>query len=108
MKLAVITGSSSGIGAATARQFATDGYKVVLVARQRAKLEDVAAEIGDQEQHDSLLQRVDSMYEPRYDAETGEFGYWFNLNERYPRGQWNNAVMNAFVAPAGTWSTLLE
>jgi short subunit dehydrogenase-like uncharacterized protein len=47
MKLAVITGASSGIGAATARQFAADGYKVVLVARQRAKLNVVAAAIGD-------------------------------------------------------------
>jgi short-subunit dehydrogenase len=47
MKLAIITGSSSGIGAAAARQLAADGYKVVLVARNQAKLEGIADEIGE-------------------------------------------------------------
>lgn len=46
MKLSVITGASSGIGAASARQMAADGYKVVIVARRRSKLHKVAAEIG--------------------------------------------------------------
>ena len=67
----------------------------------------LAAEIGDEERHDSLLRWVDSKYEPRLDRDTGEFAYWFNLGEPFPRGQWNNVVMNVFVAPAGTWSALL-
>lgn len=45
-KLALITGASSGIGAATARLFAAKGYKVVLIGRGREALEKVAAEIG--------------------------------------------------------------
>jgi short-subunit dehydrogenase len=47
MKLSIITGASSGIGAAAARRLAAEGYKVVLVARNRSKLEKVAAEIGN-------------------------------------------------------------
>ena len=47
MKLAVITGASSGIGAATARLLAAKGTEVVLVARSRSDLERVAGEIGD-------------------------------------------------------------
>jgi short-subunit dehydrogenase len=43
--LAVITGASSGIGAASARRLARDGWSVVLVARTRSKLEEVAEEI---------------------------------------------------------------
>jgi NAD(P)-dependent dehydrogenase (short-subunit alcohol dehydrogenase family) len=44
-KLMVITGAASGIGAATARAAAQEGARLVLLARNRAKLEGVAEEI---------------------------------------------------------------
>ncbi len=44
-KVVLITGASSGIGAAAARQFAAEGAQVALVARTAAALERVADEI---------------------------------------------------------------
>ena len=46
-KVVVITGASSGIGAATAKLLAQNGAKVVLGARRGERLERLAGEIGE-------------------------------------------------------------
>jgi NAD(P)-dependent dehydrogenase (short-subunit alcohol dehydrogenase family) len=50
-KVAVITGSSKGIGKAIAKEFAKDGYSVVLNSRDEKDLsraaQDIAKEIGN-------------------------------------------------------------
>ena len=45
-RTAVVTGASSGIGAATARARAAQGFRVVCAARRRDRIEALAEEIG--------------------------------------------------------------
>ncbi|WP_310527928.1 SDR family NAD(P)-dependent oxidoreductase [Nocardioides sp.] len=45
-KTAVVTGASSGIGAATARALATEGFRVVCAARRTDRIQALAQEIG--------------------------------------------------------------
>lgn len=46
-KIAIITGASSGIGEAAARLLAKEGVNVVLVARRKNRIDELAAEIGN-------------------------------------------------------------
>lgn len=67
-RVAVVTGASSGIGEATARTLAAQGFHVVAMARRADRIERLAAEIGgtavagdvtDGAAVDSLAQRLE-------------------------------------------------
>lgn len=46
-KVAIVTGASSGIGRAAATIFASEGAKLIIVARRRSQLDDLAQELAE-------------------------------------------------------------
>jgi uncharacterized protein len=52
---ALITGASQGIGRDLARQYARDGYQLILVARNETKLNELADELSKQHQTKSIV-----------------------------------------------------
>lgn len=54
-RVAVITGASSGIGAATARSLHAAGYRVALLARRTERIKSLAGELGDLAINEILL-----------------------------------------------------
>src|SRR5664279_585659 len=71
-KVAVITGGTSGIGLATAREFVAQGARVVITGRKKAEVEKTALElnatgiVSDQaslSDIDELVKQVTALYE---------------------------------------------
>ena len=86
-RIAVVSGASAGIGEATARALAADGWRCVLVARRRELLERVAAEIdGVAEPCDLLDRDAVTALGSRLVAEHGSIGMLVNNAGALSRG----------------------
>ncbi|RQH03357.1 SDR family oxidoreductase [Natrarchaeobius oligotrophus] len=67
-QVAIVTGASSGIGAATARALAADGASVVLAARSEDRLAELADELEREHDADALAVPTNVREETQVDA----------------------------------------
>lgn len=93
-KVAVITGASSGIGAATARLFASQGMRVFLVARRMERLlelqaeiesaggkaEVVASDLRSEERRGNVFKQIQAADILVNNAGFGWYGYFHKMN----------------------------
>ena len=98
-KIAVVTGASSGIGAATARRLAADGYQVVLAARRLDRLQDLAAEI------DGVAVQCDITDQADVDALAAQFPTIHMLVNNAGGAHGKTTVMES---DEGQWRTMWE
>ena len=100
-RVAVVTGSSSGIGRATATRLAQDGFAVVLHARRNLRgLQTTASEIRERTGRPSLCVLADvSDARARVDLVSAAFN-WFGRVDVWV----NNAGADVLTTEARTWS----
>jgi 3-hydroxy acid dehydrogenase / malonic semialdehyde reductase len=103
--VAFVTGASSGFGAATARRFAEDGYRVVAAARRVGKIELLKKKFGDLILHLALDVRDKSAVEAAVTGLPADFSEIRVLV--------NNAGLSlnlepAYKVPIEDWETMID
>ena len=69
----------------------------------------MSKEFDDQVTHERLRKYAEENFEPQFfGLNDSQFGFWFNLGEKWPRGQLSALAMCAEVCEPGAWESLFN
>jgi hypothetical protein len=83
-----------------------DGSPTVIGERNTAVALLLAREWRLDELASRLATAAETIYEPTWDTDRGEFTWGFGLGEEHPRGQFNALMAAAEAVTPGAWATL--
>lgn len=105
-KVLLITGASTGIGAATARAAAEDGWRLALAARSADKLEALARELGEDRAHAITCDVTDLADQERMAAAAAErFG---RIDAVFANAGIGGRPGGFSGAPPESWRTMVD
>jgi len=79
--IALVTGTTSGIGKATARQLAEKGFKLIITGRRQERLEEFAAELKEKYNCETIILNFDIRNQPEVEkAVDGLPEEWKNID----------------------------
>ncbi|NDY96883.1 SDR family NAD(P)-dependent oxidoreductase [Wenzhouxiangella limi] len=105
-KVLLITGASSGIGAATARLAVEQGYRVALSARTEQRLEALVAELGPGR---ALAQRCDvTDYEDQKRMVAAALEYFGRIDAVFANAGTGGEPGGFSAAPVASWKTMVD
>lgn len=105
-KVLLITGASSGIGAATARAAAEEGYRLALCARSVDKLEGLKSELGEDR---VLVQRCDvTDYEDQERMVAATLERYGRIDAVFANAGTGGRPGGFSGAPVDSWRTMVD
>lgn len=105
-RVLLITGASTGIGAATARAAAREGYRLALCARSRDKLDELVTEIGE---HRAFARQCDvTDYEDQKRMVGEVLEHFGRLDAVFANAGTGGRPGGFSGAPVETWRTMVD
>ena len=108
-KIVFVTGASSGIGAATAMEFARHGAKLVLCARRLERLQAMEAELRDAGAADLLLMEMDVRDREAVQRALGELrGAWQSIDVLVNNAGLSRGLMKLYEDDIENWEEMID
>ncbi|MEO1131253.1 MAG: SDR family oxidoreductase [Cyanobacteria bacterium J06639_1] len=108
-QIALVTGASSGIGAACARSFAEVGVKVILTARRQDRIETLARTLQDEYQVPTLSLSFDVSDRPQVESAIADLpSEWQAIDILVNNAGLSRGLDKQYEAPLQDWEEMID